>query len=422
MERRTEQAKASAESAISEKQASKSNTNDIAVIYEKSNPSNLKMVTYAKPSTVKAMALSKSSIKDVQTKLNAIGYSCGTPDGIAGKNTKAAVTSFQKLCGLKNQSGDITSETITKLNSVYNRSQKGVLSRGLRNNASVKKLQENLNKLNFNCGTPDGTFGAGTEKAVIAFQKAHGLSTDGIVGNNTQSAINKALKNVSGGTSSQNTVSIQRMLDNLKNDKSLGLSTEKKAAMLKAAERLLNENYEVEFVAGVLGNIQNEGTPGKFESSNYKSNPSAKPPYLEYMDEHFDYRNKFSGKSIKDVGISAALELAKNAKASGYEGKFGLGMIQWTGSRTLGLLESYQKYASSDKPTSEECIDAEVNFMLDELQGDYVQVYNTWKKGDKTASSAGEIVCREYEKPKEMDAQSKSRAKNATKIYNVLTQ
>ena len=175
MERRTEQAKASAESAISEKQASKSNTNDIAVIYEKSNLSNLKMVTYAKPSTVKAMALSKSSIKDVQTKLNAIGYSCGTPDGIAGKNTKAAVTSFQKLCGLKNQSGDITSETITKLNSVYNRSRKGVLSRGLRNNASVKKLQENLNKLNFNCGAPDGTFGAGTEKAVIAFQKAHGL-------------------------------------------------------------------------------------------------------------------------------------------------------------------------------------------------------------------------------------------------------
>ena len=192
--------------------------------------------------------------------------------------------------------------------------------------------------------------------------------------------------------------------------------------MLKAAERLLNENYEVEFLAGVLGNIQNEGTPGKFESSNYKSNPSAKPPYLEYMDKHFDYRNKFSGKSIKDVGISAALKLAKNAKASGYEGKFGLGMIQWTGSRTLGLLESYQNYASSDKPTSEECIDAEVNFMLDELQGDYVQVYNTWKKGDKTASSAGEIVCREYEKPKEKDAQSKNRAKNATKIYNVLTQ
>ena len=196
MERRTEQAKASVESAISEKQASKSNTNDIAVIYEKSNPSNLKMVTYAKPSTVKAMALSKSSIKDVQTKLNAIGYSCGTPDGIAGKNTKAAVTSFQKLCGLKNQSGDITSETITKLNSVYNRSQKGVLSRGLRNNASVKKLQENLNKLNFNCGTPDGTFGAGTETALKNFQKANKLTVDGLAGSATLNAIQKAVNNL----------------------------------------------------------------------------------------------------------------------------------------------------------------------------------------------------------------------------------
>lgn len=202
---------------VSEKQTSKSNVNDIAVIYEKSSSDNFRMVTYANPSAVTATALSKSTIKDVQTKLNSIGYSCGTPDGIAGKNTKAAVTSFQKLCGLSNQSGAITSETITKLNSVYNRVQKGVLSRGLRNNASVKKLQENLNKLNFNCGTPDGTFGAGTESAVIAFQKAYGLSADGIVGNETQKAINKALKNISEGSPSGNTSSIQRMLNNLKN-------------------------------------------------------------------------------------------------------------------------------------------------------------------------------------------------------------
>ena len=108
--KRAEQAKSSMENKSSEKTDSENNPNDIAVIYEKSNPNNLRMVTYAKPNTVKATALSKNSIKDVQTKLNAIGYSCGTPNGIAGKNTKAAVTSFQKLCGLKNQNGDITDE------------------------------------------------------------------------------------------------------------------------------------------------------------------------------------------------------------------------------------------------------------------------------------------------------------------------
>ena len=74
------------------------------------------------------------------------------------------------------------------------------------------------------------------------------------------------------------------MIENLKNDTSLGLTSTKKTAMLTAAERLLSEGYEVEFVAGVLGNIQAEGTPGVFESSNYSSNPGAKPSYLKYMD------------------------------------------------------------------------------------------------------------------------------------------
>lgn len=194
--KRAEQAKSSMENKSSEKIDSENNTNDIAVIYEKSNPNNLRLVTYAKPNTVKATALSKNSIKDVQTKLNAIGYFCGTPNGMAGKNTKAAVTSFQKLCGLKNQNGDITDETITKLNSVYSRSQKGVLSRGLRNNTSVKKLQENLNKLNYNCGTPDGTFGVGTENALRNFQKANKLAVDGLAGSATLNAIQKAVNNL----------------------------------------------------------------------------------------------------------------------------------------------------------------------------------------------------------------------------------
>lgn len=82
--KRAEQAKSSMENKSSEKTDSENNPNDIAVIYEKSNPNNLRMVTYAKPNTVKATALSKNSIKDVQTKLNAIGYSCGTIIGESG--------------------------------------------------------------------------------------------------------------------------------------------------------------------------------------------------------------------------------------------------------------------------------------------------------------------------------------------------
>ena len=56
----------------------------------------------------------------------------------------------------------------------------------------VKKLQETLNATgNYNLAT-DGKFGAKTQEAVKAYQKANGLSVDGIVGTNTWGALNKA--------------------------------------------------------------------------------------------------------------------------------------------------------------------------------------------------------------------------------------
>lgn len=56
---------------------------------------------------------------------------------------------------------------------------------------SVKALQTLLNGYGYNCGTVDGDFGTKTNTAVKAFQKAKGLTADGIVGQNTW---NKLLK------------------------------------------------------------------------------------------------------------------------------------------------------------------------------------------------------------------------------------
>jgi len=50
----------------------------------------------------------------------------------------------------------------------------------------VKKLQEYLNSLNYNCGVSDGIFGNKTRQAVIKFQKAKNLIPDGIVGPKTR--------------------------------------------------------------------------------------------------------------------------------------------------------------------------------------------------------------------------------------------
>lgn len=60
--------------------------------------------------------------------------------------------------------------------------------------ADVKALQTALNKLNFNCGTPDGAYGAKTKDAVARFQKVHlPYDVDGIAGKQTIDKINSLL-------------------------------------------------------------------------------------------------------------------------------------------------------------------------------------------------------------------------------------
>ncbi len=66
-----------------------------------------------------------------------------------------------------------------------------VLKKGMKG-AEVVNLQKNLNQLGYNLGV-DGDFGGKTEAAIIAFQEAHGLKVDGIVGPYTQAAIATAL-------------------------------------------------------------------------------------------------------------------------------------------------------------------------------------------------------------------------------------
>lgn len=54
---------------------------------------------------------------------------------------------------------------------------------------AVKVLQTILNYLGYSCGTVDGNFGSNTDSAVKKYQKAQGLTADGIVGKDTWKAL-----------------------------------------------------------------------------------------------------------------------------------------------------------------------------------------------------------------------------------------
>ena len=56
----------------------------------------------------------KETVKKVQAALNEAGFPCGTPDGAAGKKTKAALTDYQTAKGLT-ATGTITHETLISM-------------------------------------------------------------------------------------------------------------------------------------------------------------------------------------------------------------------------------------------------------------------------------------------------------------------
>ena len=109
---------------------------------------------YTKKVTATTSSTKKDNdIAELQRECNKQGYSNQKIDGIPGPNTLAGCPTVKK--GAK---GNIT-----------------------------KWIQKRLISLGYSCGSSgaDGDFGSGTEKAVKNFQKANGLTADGIVGKDT---------------------------------------------------------------------------------------------------------------------------------------------------------------------------------------------------------------------------------------------
>lgn len=55
--------------------------------------------------------------------------------------------------------------------------------------ADIKKTQQKLNELGYDCGKADGVMGKKTKAAIKKFQKDKGLTVDGILGSKTKKAL-----------------------------------------------------------------------------------------------------------------------------------------------------------------------------------------------------------------------------------------
>jgi peptidoglycan hydrolase-like protein with peptidoglycan-binding domain len=126
-------------------------------------------------------------VEYLQRKLQEAGFESGPVDGFFSAKTKAALMAFQRSKGLE-VNGVAGPKTWSALDVQRGSGQRPVLKRGV-SDMAVQVIQKMLAAHGFDPGAKDGIFGAKTERAVMAFQRAKGLEADGIVGPKTWTAL-----------------------------------------------------------------------------------------------------------------------------------------------------------------------------------------------------------------------------------------
>ncbi len=133
------------------------------------------------------------AVEEVQARLKELGYYTYGCDGSFGAQTESAVKAFQKRNGLA-QDGVVGEATMKKLNdnaAVNVQGITGVLlnsSQTLKpgnSSEQVKALQKKLKALGYYNTALDSDYGNRTEEAVRAFQRANGLTVNGIANSTT---------------------------------------------------------------------------------------------------------------------------------------------------------------------------------------------------------------------------------------------
>ena len=145
------------------------------------------------------------------------------------------------------------------------------------------------------------------------------------------------------------------------------------------------------------------------------------------MDDNYQFKELYSGRTIMDVLSLSEVEKLVNklAQDKWEKGKFGLGSIQWTGSRCQQLVKHYRVVAGdSDRITEIQALQAEGNFILEELKDvkqNFITIYPDWELANsyqlnsvEAADSAAQSLCLKYEVPYDKETKSVERGKTTS--------
>lgn len=124
------------------------------------------MLALSAVSALAAEYTDKDTVKKVQQALNDAGYDCGTPDGAAGKKTKAAITSYQTDKGLT-VTGIIDDELLVALGLTEAEPAEEAPADMVEDNTDSAAVKEGLPHINFR-GAEFGSTAAEVKKTIDA--------------------------------------------------------------------------------------------------------------------------------------------------------------------------------------------------------------------------------------------------------------
>lgn len=147
-----------------------------------------------RPASVEAqIGLSRTQRMQLQTQLTALGFATGGADGLWGSNTRAAIKRWQTANALPS-TGYVTAQQVRLIaqqagpvagtpqpdgpDTVDDRTEEQLLSL---TTEERRDIQRRLTRLGYRPGGIDGVFGAGTRRAVAAWQRDEGLRASGYI-------------------------------------------------------------------------------------------------------------------------------------------------------------------------------------------------------------------------------------------------
>jgi peptidoglycan hydrolase-like protein with peptidoglycan-binding domain len=248
---------------------------------------------------------SNSDVKELQQKLKNKGYfTYGTTTNYYGSITTSAVKSFQRANGLS-ADGIAGPATFNKLlgsgsSSLSSSSLLRVGSTG----PNVQSLQQQLKNKGYFKGNTTQYFGSITKNAVMAFQRANGLSVDGIAGPATLSKLKNGGSSAStGGSSSTSTILRQGMSG---------------SAVSSLQQKLKNKGYFSAGVTGYFGSITTSAVKSFQRANGLLVDGEAGPDTLNKLNSSSSKPSTSTGSSTSSSSASKVISYGKRFMGTPY--------------------------------------------------------------------------------------------------------